>query len=99
VKALAMKMMLAIVAAVISVQLSASAGQQPLERVIGESIRIRVPVGECVVASIVVQISRALEIPAGVEYLPEVCRTHPPQPSSDEIDGKSFDPCGRTNRK
>lgn len=81
-----MKIMLAIMAAVISVQLSARAGQQPLERVIGESIRIRVPVSECVVASIAVRISRALEIPAGVEYFPEVCRTYPPQPLSDEID-------------
>jgi hypothetical protein len=83
---MALKIMLAILAAVISVQVSAIAGQEPLERVIRESIRVRVPVSECVVPAIVVRISRALEIPAGVESFPEVCRAHPPNPLSEEID-------------
>jgi hypothetical protein len=85
-KAIAMKIWLTILAAVISLQSSASAGQQPLERVIGESIRISIPATECVVPGIVVRISRALEIPAGVEFFPEVCRTHPPDPLAEEID-------------
>jgi hypothetical protein len=85
-KPIAMKIMLATLAAIISVQVSASAGQQPLERVIGESIRISMPVTECVAPSIVVRISRALEIPAGVEFFAERCRTHPPDPLAEEIE-------------
>jgi hypothetical protein len=80
-----MKLLAATFAVVLLLTDLASA-QPPLERVIAESIRIRVPVSECVVASIVVRISRALEIPAGVEFFPEVCRTHPPDPLSDEVE-------------
>src|SRR5689334_13363923 len=80
-----MKLLAATFAVVLLLTDRASA-QPPLERVIAESIRVRVPVSECVVPAVVVQISRALEIPAEVEYLPDVCRTDPPRPLSNEID-------------
>jgi hypothetical protein len=57
-----MKLLAATFAVVLSLADLASA-QPPLERVIAESIRISMPVTECVVPSIVVRISRALEIP------------------------------------
>src|SRR5262249_1848446 len=44
------------------------------------------PASECVVPSTVVRVSRALEIPAGVEFFPEICRTHPQDPLADEVD-------------
>jgi hypothetical protein len=79
-----MQILLIILAAVFALPASASAGQQPLERVIGESIRIRVPLAPCVVPGIIVRISRALEIPAGIEYLPDECRLQTPDPSASE---------------
>jgi hypothetical protein len=80
-----MKILLTILAIVAPLSLAANAGQ-PLDRVISESIRLRVPVGACAAPGIAVRISRSLEIPAGIEYFPEVCRPRTPDPSSEEVE-------------
>jgi hypothetical protein len=45
----------------------------PLARVINRSLNIQFPLHSCAVASIVLFIARDVNIPAGVEYLPEDC--------------------------
>lgn len=87
-----------IVAMVILVLNSSAAAAQelgvpPLERVFNHTITLKIPVAACTVPDLTAFVAKALDVPAGVEYLPGRCDYKSPRPQPAEevpLVGRTF---------